>query len=74
MFISVNNVTCVKFNNPKLCVTSEVRQKSSKHQKTGQNIIRFFFHKINKNMQRKPGVKCFLPSLVCRHLRQIQNF
>ena len=35
---------------------------------------KFFFHKINKNMQRKPGLKCYIHSRVWRHLRQIQNF
>ena len=35
---------------------------------------KFFFHKINKNMQRKPGMKCFVHSRVWRHSRRIQNF
>ena len=35
---------------------------------------RFFFSKINKNMQRKPGLKHFLYWRVWRHLRHIQNF
>ena len=35
---------------------------------------RFFFHKINKKMQSKPGIKYFIHSLVWRHSRRIQNF
>ena len=40
--------------------------------KNGKNIInlyrRLFLHKTNKNMYRKPGVKCFVHSRVWRHL------
>ena len=35
---------------------------------------RFFFHKINKNMQEKPAVECLVHSRVRLHLCQIQNF
>ena len=46
--------------------------------RNGQNdhkaVKSSFFHKINKNRQRKPGVKCFVHSRVWRHSHWIQDF
>ena len=44
--------------------------------RNGQNdhCKRFFFHKINKNLQRKPGMKYFVHLQVWRHSRRIQSF
>ena len=35
---------------------------------------RLFFYIINKNIQRKPDMKCFAHSRVLRRSRRIQNF
>ena len=42
--------------------------------KNNQKHQKFFFYGINKKMQRRPGVECFVHSRVRGHLRQIQNF
>ena len=42
--------------------------------KNNQKHQKFFFYEINKKMQRRPGVECFVHSRVRGHLRQIQNF
>ena len=43
-----------------------------------KNIIKicrsFFLYKINKNMQTKSELKCFVHLQVWQHLRRIQNF
>ena len=40
--------------------TSLLHEEWSKRSKNCELSKRFFFHKINEDMQRKPGVKCFI--------------
>ena len=71
--IRVCDVTYVgtQFHHSKLCNFMSIWE-------TVKTTIRlckkFFVHKINKNMQRKPWMKCFVHSWVQRHSSQIQNF
>ena len=67
MFIRVSDIIYVEtqFNDSKLCnfiSTWEMGKATIKLCK------KFFFHKFNKNTQRKPWMKCFVHSLVSRHL------
>ena len=72
MFIRLYDVTYIEiqFNYLKLCnsISSWEMVKT-----TIKLCKRFFFHKINKNMQRKPGMKYFVHLQVWCHSLWIQN-